>query len=54
MTNPDYQNNQALLTSVDYLTTIKKRDEIFQKIHNLENQFNPKFVDTVKFETFFF
>lgn len=45
MTNPDYQNNQALLTSIDYLETIKKRDEIFQKIHNLENQFNPKFVD---------
>ena len=47
MTNPDYQNKQALLTSVDYLTTIKKRDEIFQKIHSLENQFNPKFVDSV-------
>lgn len=47
MTNPDYQNNQALLTSVDYLNTIKKRDEIFQKIHSLENQFNPKFVDLV-------
>ena len=47
MTNPDYQNNQALLTSVDYLATIKKRDEIFQKIYSLENQFNPNFVDTV-------
>ena len=47
MTNPDYQNNQALLNSIDYLTTIKKRDDIFQKIHSLENQFNPKFVDSV-------
>ncbi len=44
MVNPDYQAQQTLLASVDYLDTIQKRDDIFKKIKNLNN-FNPKFLD---------
>ena len=44
MVNPDYQAQQTLLNSVDYLDTIQKRDDIFKKLQNL-NDFNPELLD---------